>query len=250
MVHQTAATGKRLVLPDALSSLPQLGFITTKAPTLSEKVYESFKRDIIYGIFQPGEPLSEKELAHRYKASRTPVREAAVRLQNDRLLRIVPNRGYFVAQITLQVLNDIYEFRSAVECAAAELAATKGASESALKQLLNLAKSQCVPSDRKSCVRFIESDTAFHLGIALLARNQLLVQAVKDARSQMERIMLAAIDIQYFGELPMREHLEILAAIREKDAPRARELMHSHIMQSKDKILGIASILPARINNR
>ena len=71
----------------------------------------------------------------------------------------------------------------------------------------------------------------------LLARNQLLVQAVKDARSQMERIMLAAIDIEYFGELPTREHLEILSAIRDKDASRARELMHSHIMQSKDKEL-------------
>jgi len=48
--------------------------------TLSEKVYTAFKRDIIHGFFQPGEALSEKALAHRYKASRTPVREAAVRL--------------------------------------------------------------------------------------------------------------------------------------------------------------------------
>jgi DNA-binding GntR family transcriptional regulator len=66
----------------------------------------------------------------------------------------------------------------------------------------------------------------------------------------MERIMLAAIDIHYFGELPTREHLEILSAIKERDAIRARELMHSHIMQSKDKVLGIASILPARVSTR
>jgi len=94
-------------------------------------VYAEFKRDIIQGTFQPGEPLSEKGLANRYKSSRTPVREAGLRLQKDRLLRIVPNRGYFVAQITLQILNDIYEFRSAVECAAAEIAAIKGASAEA-----------------------------------------------------------------------------------------------------------------------
>jgi DNA-binding GntR family transcriptional regulator len=237
-------------LPQALSSLPHQGLIATTTSTLSEKVYSAFKRDIIYGTFQPGEPLSEKELARRYKASRTPVREAAVRLQNDRLLRIVPNRGYFVAQITLQVLSDIYEFRSAVECAAAELAATKGASADALKQLTSLAKAPCVPGNRKSCIRFIEADTAFHLGIALLARNQLLVQAVKDARSQMQRIMLAAIDIHYFGELPTREHLDILSAIEERDANRARELMHNHIMQSKEKVLGIASVLPARMNSK
>jgi DNA-binding GntR family transcriptional regulator len=58
--------------------------------------------------------------------------------------------------------------------------------------------------------------------------------------------MLAAVDINYFGELPGREHLAILAAIRERDAERARHVMHDHIMQSKDKVLGVASILPAR----
>ena len=123
------------ILSHTLSSLSQPHLISTAPATLSERVYSAFKRDIIHGIFQPGEALNEKDLARRYKASRTPVREAAVRLQNDRLLRIVPNRGYFVAQITLQVLNDIYEFRSAVECAAAELAAAKGATGEALKEL-------------------------------------------------------------------------------------------------------------------
>ena len=237
-------------LSRTLLSLSQPRLIPPAPTTLSERVYSAFKRDIIHGFFQPGEALSEKELAHRYRASRTPVREAAVRLQNDRLLRIVPNRGYFVAQITLQVLNDIYEFRNAVECSAAELAATKGATSEALKELTDLAKTRCKPGNRESCARFIQADTAFHVGIAFLARNQLLVRAVSEARSQMERIMLAAADINYFGELPGREHLAILAAIREKDSERARQLMHDHIMQSKDKVLGVASILPIRSSPR
>lgn len=248
MASAVSKNGHSRNLPQSLSSLPHQGWIATTESTLSEKVYSAFKRDIIYGILQPGEALSEKQLAKRYKASRTPVREAAVRLQNDRLLRIVPNRGYFVAQITLQALNDIYEFRIAVESAAAELAAAKGISADALKQLTSLAKIQCVPENRKNCVRFIEADTDFHLGIALLARNQMLVQAVRDARSQMQRIMLAAIDIHYFGEVPNREHLEILSAIETRDATLARSLMQNHIMQSKEKVLGIASVLPARVN--
>ena len=233
------------------SSLAQPRLIAPAPATVSERVYSAFKRDIVHGFFQPGEALSEKELAHRYRASRTPVREAAVRLQNDRLLRIIPNRGYFVAQITLSILNDIYEFRVAVECAAAELAAAKGAATTeALKELTDLAKTRCNPDNRRSCARFIEADTAFHVGIARLARNQMLVRAVSEARSQMERIMLAAVDINYFGELPGREHLAILAAIRERDTERARQLMHDHIMQSKDKVLGVASILPVRPSTR
>jgi DNA-binding GntR family transcriptional regulator len=62
----------------------------------------------------------------------------------------------------------------------------------------------------------------------------------------MERIMLAAIDINYYGEVPGREHLAILNAIRERDPERARQLMHDHIMQSKDKVMGVASFLPVR----
>jgi DNA-binding GntR family transcriptional regulator len=164
------------------------------------------------------------------------------------LLRIVPNRGYFVAQITLQILNDIYEFRSAVESAAAELAATRGVSPESLKRLDVLAQIGCRGGDEKSCRQFIETDTAFHVGIARLTRNQMLVEAVIEARSQMERIMLAAMDINYFGEVPNREHLQILKAIKDQDPDRARRIMHNHIMQSKDKVLGIASVLPARMS--
>lgn len=219
---------------------------TSAASTLSEKVYRAFKRDIIHSVYQPGEPLSEKALANRYKGSRTPVREAAVRLQNERLLRIVPNRGYFVAQITLQVLNDIYEFRCAVECAAAELAAAKGGDAESLRKLSELSQVICSPDDRDSCVRFIESDTAFHLTIARLSRNQMLVQAVGEARSQMERIMFAAIDINYYGEAPGREHREILKAIQDRDPEAARREMYEHIMQSKDKVLGLTGFASRR----
>lgn len=244
---KAATRGKsHRIMPNTISSLTQPAMLSSSPATLSEKVYSAFKRDIIHGIFQPGEPLSEKDLANRYKASRTPVREAALRLQNDRLLRIVPNRGYFVTHISLQVLNDIYEFRSAVECAAAELAAAKSPTAEALKQLGELARVSCTPEDRESCVRFIEADTAFHLGIARMARNVMLLQAVGEVRGQMERIMFAAIDINYYGEVPGREHREILSAIQEGDPRRARQRMYDHIMQSKDKVLGVAYAMPVR----
>jgi DNA-binding GntR family transcriptional regulator len=209
------------------------------ATTLSERVYRAFKRDIIHGVFQLGEAVTEKELAARYKGSRTPIREAAVRLQNERLVRIVPNRGYFVSQITLQNLNDIYEFRCAVECSAAELAARKGGDPETLKEIAELSLVACRMEDRESCIRFVESDTAFHIAIARLSRNQMLIQAVSDARGQMERIMYAAIDIDYYGEEPGKEHREILRAIQDRDPERARREMHSHIMQSMDKVLGL-----------
>lgn len=209
--------------------------------TLSEKVYKAFKRDIIHGVYQPGEPLTEKVLAKRYKGSRTPVRESALRLQQERLLRIVPNRGYFVSQITLQELNEIYEYRIAVECAAADLAAMKGGDPELLARLIELANTSYRTDSRESYVQFIEADTSFHLGIARLSRNQMLVRAVNEARSQMERIMYAAIDIHYYGEVPAREHQEIVKAIQEHNPELARKRMYDHISQSKDKVLRLAA---------
>jgi len=204
---------------------------------LSEKVYKAFKRDIIRGVHSAGEPVTEKDLAKRYKASRTPVREAALRLQEDRLLRVVPNRGYFVSQITLQELNDIYEYRAAVECAAAELAARKATDSELLQRLVGLAETSYRADSIESYMEFIEADTVFHVGIARLSRNQMLVRAVSEARCQMERIMYAAIDIHYFGEVPTREHRQIMTAILEHNPDAARRHMHDHIIQSKGKVL-------------
>src|SRR5437762_9767788 len=79
--------------------------------TLSQRVYQALKKDIITGQYQPGEALSEKALAKRYHGSRTPVREAAVRLQQEHLVRIVANRGYFITHITIQWVNELYEFQ-------------------------------------------------------------------------------------------------------------------------------------------
>jgi DNA-binding GntR family transcriptional regulator len=209
--------------------------------TLSQRVYQALKKDLITGHYQPGEMLSEKDLAKRYHGSRTPVREAAVRLQQEHLMKIVANRGYFVTQISIQWVNEIYEFRAAVEGASAELAAQKNWAQASLDALTELANTEHAVDDRASYVRFIEADTEFHNAIADLTRNPLLIRAVADMRSQMERIMYASIDAGYYGELPVSEHCGIVEAIQNRDAALARKRMCDHIYISKDKVLRLAS---------
>jgi GntR family transcriptional regulator, rspAB operon transcriptional repressor len=209
--------------------------------TLGERVYRALKRDIIRGLYPTGEALGEKALAKRYKGSRTPVREAAVRLQQENLLRIVPNRGYFVSSMTISWLNEIYEFRAAIEGACAELAARKGNDQELLDELTRLARTEYEVRDRASYEHFIKADTALHIGIARLTRNPMLVRAVSDMRCHMERVMYAAIDIGYYGEAPVQEHGEIIKAIRQHDADLARKLAYEHIIQSRGKVLSLAS---------
>ena len=208
--------------------------------TLSERLYQALKHEIIRGVHPPGEALAEKTLAKRYKSSRTPVREAAVRLQQENLLRIVPNRGYFATSMTINWLNEIYEFRAAIEGACAELAARKASDEKLLDELMRLAQTGYETNDRPSYEKFIEADTAFHTGLARLTRNPMLVRAVSDMRCHMERVMYLAIDIGYYGEAPVKEHTEIVDAIRRHDADMARRLMYEHIIQSRAKVLSLA----------
>lgn len=209
--------------------------------TLAERVYQQLKRDIIRGVFQPGEAINERVLARKYKASRTPVRESVMRLQQENLLHLVPNKGYFVSHLTIHQLNEMYEYRAELEGFSAELAARRWSDQSLMEKLATLAQIQYRTDDRASYEHFIEADTEFHLGIAQLTRNRLVLRAVDDVRCHMERIMYAAIDIGYYGEVPAREHTDILKAVRRRDAHAARKSMHDHIVGSKDKVLQLAA---------
>src|SRR3989475_10490674 len=209
--------------------------------TLGERVYQQLRQEIIHGVFQSGEAINEKVLARKYRGSRTPVREAVMRLQQENLLRLVPNKGYFVSHLTIHELNEMYEYRSELEGFSAEMAARRWTSLSLVEKLAALAHPQYRTDDRASYEHFIEADTEFHIGIAQLTRNRLVVRAVADVRCQMERIMFAAIDIGYYGEVPAREHTGILESIRLRDAAAARKLMYDHIVGSKDKVLQLAS---------
>jgi DNA-binding GntR family transcriptional regulator len=211
------------------------------ADKLSERVYQALKRDIVTGILRPGEAVTENDLAGRYKSSRTPVREAALRLEEQNLLRNVPNRGYFVTHLTVKDLNDIYEYRLSVECTCAELAASKGIPSSNLPELNKLASRRSRPDSRSSFEEFIAADTAFHVHLARLTRNPLLVRAISEMRCQMERILFAGIDSldtsYYYGDLPVHGHQGILRAIKGGNAKLAKKLMHEHIMSAKEEVI-------------
>lgn len=239
------ATGKKNAQIGKLGPTPNGDRCRAIAPgaseSLTDRIYLALKKDIIRGVFSPGDVLSERALTERYHGSRTPVREAAFRLQEEHLLRIIPNRGYFVSQITINWMVCLYEFRAAVEGAAAELAARKWADPLVVEKLATFGAAEFDAHDRPAYERFIRADTEFHVGIARLSRNPLLVRAVADTRSHMERIMYAAIDINYYGESPVREHAAIIAAIEKRDAAKARELMVKHITGSWDKALRLTA---------
>src|SRR3954465_11416261 len=102
------------------------------ARTLSrarDQVYDRLRASIVTAELEPGRQLSENELAGRLGVSRTPVREALVRLRDDRLVEIVPQLGTFVAPISDRAVGDAQFVREALECAALRAAAPRVTAE-------------------------------------------------------------------------------------------------------------------------
>lgn len=209
-------------------------------PSLGDRVYEALRRDILTGNLKPGEPLSEKLLAKHYGGSRTPIREAAIRLVQDNLIRIIPKKGYFVTHISVRDLDQLCEYRAWLEGACAEAAVKTRHDPELINQMKTYALVQYRSGNRDEFWAFVKADSAFHLGIARLTRNPWFVRNMAAVRTQMERIMYAAVNIAPYGEVTSQEHQQILEAIRRRDAGKARKLLRKHILGAKEKMLELA----------
>jgi DNA-binding GntR family transcriptional regulator len=201
---------------------------------LTEQIYEDLKHDIITGHFLAGESLTEEQLARRYSASRTPVRQAAARAQHHGFLRYVPNKGYFVSLMNTRDLDELYQWRMLVEGASAELAAKRKHADTILESLKRHAVVPFVTGNKIKYARFIQADRAFHVGVAKLTHNKFLVRTVEGIRDWVDRILYAAAAIDYtdYGG-SLTEHEQILTAIENQDWQSAKKLMLEHILESK-----------------
>jgi len=170
---------------------------------VTERVYAGLRSNIIIGALRLEQAFSEKDLADQYQTSRTPVREAAVRLQVEGLGSIIPNRGYFVTNLTIKEMNDLYAYRAAVESACVELLCDARLQPKAMASLGEVA---CFRADSDGkFADFIRADTDFHVGLARLSNNMLMLRTIAQLRSLTERISFAAeeaIEVRYYGEVP------------------------------------------------
>ena len=203
---------------------------------LTERVYKALRRDIITAYFKPGEGLTEQMLAKRYSTSRTPVRQAAARAMQENLLRFLPNKGYFVDQISIDQLSELFQFRAIIESACAELAARREHSPEVLDRLARIAAVKHERGNRKSYLQFIEADHQFHVGVAQLTRNSFMVKAVEEMRDSVDRLLHLSLYIGDYG-IYLDDHGEIFRAIRNRNPELARKRMLEHVLQAKAMVL-------------
>ncbi|MEA1963561.1 MAG: GntR family transcriptional regulator, partial [Candidatus Aerophobetes bacterium] len=134
-------------------------------PNLSEDVYEAIKRRLGDKDLKPGTKIKEEELAEELGVSRTPVREAISKLEREGLVEIIPRYGTFVANLSPEDIEEIYDLRGALEGLAIKLSFLKLDREKFHKKLLEISEfhHKCKSYVEKGNFEpFIKADIAFH----------------------------------------------------------------------------------------
>jgi DNA-binding GntR family transcriptional regulator len=187
-------------------------------------IYRELKRQIISLEQKPGSVIREKEIMEIFNVSRTPVRESLMRLEIEGLVRIIPNAGTFVEEISFQKLKDVFEIRSHFARLAGKLAATRISDEdiSKLRRLIEEMKST------KDIQILMRLDTKAHEVIRGATKNELLVKMLSGLNEQAVRIWNSVgVDRGYWEKLYL-EFEDIVAALERHDEEAAARLLEEH----------------------
>ena len=198
---------------------------------LRDDLYAAIRTSILDCRLLPGAELREQALAGQYGVSKAPVRDALLRLEQERLVRVRPRQGYQVAPVSVGEARDLLRFRAVLEPACA-IAAARDAEDALLEALETLARSGLTDG-------FVAYNRRFHAALADAGGNRRMALATHDLVAQADRLVQVSLDaIQ--GRDPERlvmEHVAIAAALRARDGRRAARLVRDHLAAAERRIL-------------
>lgn len=218
--------------------------------TQTEKAYAALKKAILRGEIEEGVFLSESDIMRRYGIGRTPYREACNRLHYERLLEVVPRRGYLVPEFSYQAVCAIFETRLILEAAIAELACAR-ATEQDLEDLGRLAGKPLQSSNPElDFASLIQANTDFHVRLAKTTRNRELVELLTRNLEKTERLMYIELRCSRFWDTEFEMlHRRIVDALRSRDPRRAREALLSDITDAQRATLSFGQNPPGTVVN-
>jgi DNA-binding GntR family transcriptional regulator len=214
-----------------------------RAATAASKIYSDLRSQLVSLQRQPGEVISEAEIALSYGVSRTPVREAILKLSDEGLLEIFPQSGIFVSRIPIAALPEAIIIRKALEATTAQLAAER-ATSSQILSLHAILQRQREANAAGDSDTFHRADEMFHATIAEVAGHPgiwTLIQQVKVHVDRYRRLTLPQA-----GRIPrvIVEHEAVLHAIEGHDPSGARLAMEMHLESLLDNISATQDINP------
>ncbi len=213
---------------DGVLALPRGADRSGRPRTAAESVYRMLRDEIVWLRRAPGEPIAEMEIAAAHRVSRTPVREALLRLAAEGLVDTVVKSGTFVARIPLAALPEAIVVRKALEDVTARAAAERArrSDVTALRALIERQQEAAATDDR---LAFHRADEAFHAAVAAAGGYPGIWTLVQGVKTQVDRYRL--LTLPQPGRMPrvMREHAAVVDAIERGDPDAAARAMQGHL---------------------
>ena len=201
-----------------------------KSTSLADQVFDKLENDIIQGIYKRGELLTELKLVEQLGVSRTPIREALRRLEQERLIEDT-GKGSRVLGITVEDLEDIMNIRERIEGLAAYYAA-KNMTPEGLKELTHIVDLQEFYFSKQDKEHLRQVDDAFHDMICTLSRRSVIADTLIPLMRKTRRYRRVAIDDWERTTNTMNEHRKMFEAIASGNAELAQELATQHIIHA------------------
>ena len=199
-----------------------------KSKTISDKVYEVVKENIINLELPPGELISEKEISTMLGVSRTPVRAAFDRLVQEGLIEVFPQKGTRISLIDLKSVKKALYVRSRLEMAAIDLLRLdeKGLDFSHIQILIG---QQTEAIQNGEFYDFFKLDERFHEALIVLSGNLLIWEAIQKVDSHLKRMRVLALTNKSKFKSVMEEHRNLLHALEAKEYDEAIKILDAHI---------------------
>jgi DNA-binding GntR family transcriptional regulator len=210
-----------------------------KRSSLVDDAYAALRTAIRDASFAPGYQASEQEIALRLGMSRTPVHEAAIRLQEDGLVRVLPRKGILILALAPDDMREIYDVVIAMDGRAAELVA-------ALPEAVRLAAARTLDAHTDAMAEAHArgdlpgwglADGAFHAALITEARNGRMSRIVQAINDQSHRARMLTLNLRQTLDASIAEHRRVAQAIRAGAADAALEAARQHRIRARDELL-------------
>ena len=194
---------------------------------LSQKAYYVMKDLIITIKLKPGQMILEREMVAALDMSRTPIREALVRLELDGWIRIIPRRGFLVSAIKAEEFEPIFEVVEALDELAISLATSKATAQD-FERLDSIIRNQAEALKENNLLAWVNLDLLFHDKIIDMANNQRLKRIREAEYEHLYRLDLYTIKNRTIPLESLLEHQAIVANMKIRKAEAARIVLRSH----------------------
>ena len=205
----------------------------------TSKAYRTIKRNIMENRYPPGHQALEQELATELGMSRTPVREALIRLEREGLVELAPRRGMRVIPLSPRDMKEIYEVLTGLETLALSLMDGRDPSTVDLDPLEKSLEQMEAALTQDDLDAWAEADAHFHLTLLSLCNNQRLTKMAATLSDQAHRARMMTLRMRPRPDQSNIEHRQVLEALKKGQWETARHLHHQHRIRTAETLLNI-----------